>query len=463
MVVDWAKPTDPENPMDWSPKRKWASVALVSAITFNTSLSATIFAPSVPGLFQELKNDNAELESLSVSIFVIAFVFGPLLFAPLSEVFGRSILLNATNVLFEVFTVACAVSKSVPQILVFRFLQGFWGCVPTVLGGGIIADMIEPEHRAKALSGWQLGPLLGPVIGPVAGGYIAQYLGWQWSFWIVAIIEGALIIASFLLLPETYAPVLLAHKVARMKKETGNTLLRSKLDRNRPPKEVLKTALVRPLKLLFRTPIVAMLALTVSIVYGYLYLLFTTFTDVFEGQYHFSAGSSGLAYLGLGVGFVAGLAFTGLLSDRLSTKMAEKSGTRKPEYRLPPLIAGAFAVPAGLFWYGWTAQAHVHWIVPIIGTSLVGFGVLAIYMPVQAYLIDAFTVYAASASATNTVVRSIFGAVVPLAGPSLYKTLGLGWGNSVLAFIALVTVPVPFLLIRYGEAIRTAPRFRLDL
>ncbi|KAI1454033.1 MFS general substrate transporter [Annulohypoxylon moriforme] len=450
--------------MDWSPRRKWSCVALVSLITFNTSLSTTIFSPSVPQLFRELHNDNEQLESLATSIFVIAFVFGPLVFAPLSEIYGRSMLLNGTNLLFEVFTIACAVSTTLPQILIFRFFQGLWGCVPTVLGGGIIADLVEPENRAKALSGWQLGPLLGPVIGPVAGGYIAEYLGWRWSFWVVSIIEGVLIIASLILLPETYGPVLLERKAARLRKQTGNPNFRTKFDSEKPARsEILKRAILRPLKLLFRSPIVIMLALTVSIVYGYLYLLFTTFTTVFEGQYGFSTGSSGLAYLGLGVGFMVGLAFTGIISDRLTRSMTAKNGVLKPEYRLPPLIIGAFSVPIGLFWYGWTTEYRVHWIVPIIGTSFVGFGVLSVYMPVQAYLIDAFTTYAASASATNTVIRSIFGAVIPLAGPSLYGRLGLGWGNSLLAFIALATVPVPFLLIKYGERIRTSPRFRLDL
>ncbi|KAI1423465.1 MFS general substrate transporter [Xylaria sp. FL1777] len=462
-VVDWNKPHDPENPMDWSDRRKWTLVALVSAVTFNTSLSATIFAPSVPGLFQELHSDNEQLESFSTSIFVVAVIFGPLLFAPLSEIYGRSMLLHCTNVLFAIFTIACGLSKTLPQILIFRFFQGFWGCVPTVLGGGIIADVIEVENRGKALSGWQLGPLLGPVIGPVAGGYIAETLGWHWSFWVVAIIEGVLIVVCLILLPETYAPVLLERKASRLRKETGNPYLRSKLDSRKSPKTIFKMALTRPLKLLFQSPIIVMLAFTVSIVYGYLYLLFTTFTNVFVNQYGFSTGSSGLAYLGLGFGFVAGLVFIGLVSDRLVIRMTAKHDVRKPEYRLPPMAVGAFSVPAGLLWYGWTAQYHVHFIVPIIGSAFVGFGVLVIFLPVQAYLIDAFTVYAASASATNTVVRSVFGALVPLAGPPLYGRLGLGWGNTVLAFIALATVPVPLLLIRYGEKIRMSPKFQLEL
>lgn len=262
---------------------------------------------------------------------------------------------------------------------------------------------------------------------------------------------------------ETYAPVLLERKAARLRKETGNPNYRSKFDTGRSRRDLVGRTFLRPAKMLFGSPVVALLALVISIANGYVYFLLTTFTDVFQGQYGFSTGSAGLAYIGIGVGFMAGLAFTGPVADKLSVRMTAKHGERKPEYRLPPMLVGAFSMPVGLFLYGWTAQYKVHWIVPIIGTTIVGFGVICIFLPVQAYLIDAFTVYAASAGATSTIVRSIFGAVLPLAGPSLYGHLGLGWGNSVLGFIALATAAVPIFLLRYGERIRTAPRFRLQL
>ena len=113
--------------------------------------------------------------------------------------------------------------------------------------------------------------------------------------------------------------------------------------------------------------------------------------------------------------------------------------------------------------YGWTADKHVFWLVPILGTGIVGFGLLATFMPIQTYLVDAFTIYAASALAANTVLRSLVGAVLPLAGQKMYATLGLGWGNSLLAFIALAMCPIPVIFYRYGERIRTSPRFQIKL
>ena len=123
----------------------------------------------------------------------------------------------------------------------------------------------------------------------------------------------------------------------------------------------------------------------------------------------------------------------------------------------------ALLMPVGLFLYGWTAEKHVHWIAPIIGTAIVGLGLLATFMPIQTYLVDAFTIYAASAIAANTVFRSLMGALLPLAGRKMYETLGLGWGNSLLGFIALAMSPMAWIFFKYGERIRKSPRFQMKL
>lgn len=218
------------------------------------------------------------------------------------------------------------------------------------------------------------------------------------------------------------------------------------------------------MKLLTRSPIVILMCLNISIVFSYLYLLFTTFTYVFEEQYGFSTGTAGLSYLGIGMGMFVGLGFAGKGSDViLRRKKAQNNGVLKPEYRLPILVLGPPLTAVGLFGYGWSAEARVHWIAPIMLTSLVGLGLIASYLPTQAYFIDAFGRYAASAVAANTLTRSLLGAMLPLAGQPMYTKLGLGWGNSVLAFIALAMAPVPFLFLKYGERIRTSKRFELQL
>lgn len=267
---------------------------------------------------------------------------------------------------------------------------------------------------------------------------------------------------AFVFLRETYPPILLERRAKKLRMETNNANLKGKFTSDLPPVDVFKLAIIRPLKLLFLSPIVLALSTFMAVVYGYLYLLFTTITEVFESTYHFSSGAVGLTYLGIGIGSVMGLVIFGIVSDRI-VRSKSKNGEMKPEYRLPPMIPGAFFIPVGLFVYGWTADKHVHWIVPVIGTGCVGLGLLATFFPITLYLIDAFTLHAASATAAATILRSLLGALLPLAGRSMYQTLGLGWGNSLLAFIALALCPIPVVFYKYGERIRTHPRFQVKL
>lgn len=298
-----------------------------------------------------------------------------------------------------------------------------------------------------------LGPLMGPVIGPVAGGYLGQGAGWRWVFWLITIAGGVALTFSVVFMRETYEPTLLERKAKRLRKETGNPNLRSKLDPGIPMREFFIRALIRPTKMLILSPIVLLLSIYMAVIYGYLYLLFTTLTLVFEQKYHFSQGTVGLSFLGIGVGSMIGLVIFGALSDRMVKKMSAK-GEMKPEYRLPPLMPGSLIIPIGLFWYGWSADKGIHWIMPIIGTLLVGLGLLATFMPIQTYLVDAYNIHAASAIAANTVLRSLVGAFLPLAGPDMYAALGLGWGNSLLAFLALALSPLSWIFFKYGEQIR---------
>jgi MFS family permease len=231
-------------------------------------------------------------------------------------------------------------------------------------------------------------------------------------------------------------------------------ILRSKLDRGISNTEILKRAIIRPTKMTLLSPINILLSVASAVIYGILYLLLTTFPLIFETAYGFSIGISGLTYIGLGVGNILGLLVFSLTSDRYVAQRVAK-GQLKPEDRLPLLLLSGPVITIGLFWYGWSAEANLHWIMPIIGSGLMGVGNMFFFMPVTGYLVDAFTIYAASALAANTVLRSIGGALLPLAGPSMYAALGFGWGNSLLGFLALAFTPGLALIWRYGEYIRT--------
>jgi MFS family permease len=259
---------------------------------------------------------------------------------------------------------------------------------------------------------------------------------------------------------ETSGIIILQRKVNRLKAETGNTKLRSKLDTGLTPRELFKFSIVRPAKMLFGSTICFAISLYIAITYAYLYILFTTFTAVFSGQYGWTGGIVGLSFLGLGVGSLIGQ-FTYIhFGNKVVNKHIQR-GDFRPEHRLRIMCIGGFFIPIGLFIYGWSVQFQTHFMVPLFGTGIIGFGLLMTFMPATTYLVDVFTVHAASAMAASTVLRSLAGAFIPLSSQTMYAQLGYGWGNSMLGFIATLLVPIPFLFIKFGERIRERSTIKL--
>lgn len=264
---------------------------------------------------------------------------------------------------------------------------------------------------------------------------------------------------------ETNPTVLIRRKTVALRKELNRPELRScyeKEGETRGPATLLLRTSTRVIKLLATSPIVLIMALYIASVYGCLYLLFTTITSVFQNQYGWSVETSGLAYIGLGLGFFAGQVVFALTSDRILIRLKRRNNNiLEPEMRLPLCLPFALFVPISFFWYGWSVQEKTHWIVPIIGLFPFAFGIIGIFGTLQAYIIDSYPRYAASGIGALTVTRSLFGALLPLAGPPMYEKLGYGWGNSLLGFVTLAMVLLPILFRRIGASLRQ--KFTVDL
>jgi multidrug resistance protein len=147
-----------------------------------------MLAPAAQLIMDDYHTTSTIFATFSVSIFVLGFASGPLLLAPLSELYGRVVIYNITNVLFLLFTILCAVSKNESMFLTFRFLSGFAGVATITIGSGTIADLMPREKRGKAVSIWSVGTILGPMVGPIIGGYVTEVAGWRWMFWVISIV-----------------------------------------------------------------------------------------------------------------------------------------------------------------------------------------------------------------------------------------------------------------------------------
>lgn len=455
--MTWDGPDDPNNPKNWSMKRKWAATFIVSAFTLVSPVSSSMISPALNSISKDFGITNEVEAQLTLSIFVLAYAIGPLILGPLSEIYGRVVVLQLSNLFYLAWNLGCGFAQNKSQLMAFRFMSGLGGSAPLAIGGGLLSDTFYPEQRGKAISIYSLAPLLGPAIGPIAGGFIAQNTTWRWCFWATSIFTAVVQGFGIFYLQETYAPKLLAWKRDKLRKETGNMDLHTEYDS--PDKTLintLKVALQRPFRLLGTQPIVQVLACYMAYLYGLMYLMLSTFPLLWSDRYHESTGIGSLNFISMGLGFFLGTQTCAPLNDAIYRRLKKKNnGVGKPEFRVPMMIPASIVVPIGLFWYGWSAQAGVHWIMPNIGACIFCAGTIVGFQCIQTYLVDSYTRYAASAIAAATVLRSLAGFGFPLFAPAMFNALDFGWGNSLLGFVAIALgVPAPFLLWNFGAKLR---------
>ncbi|KAK4987671.1 hypothetical protein LTR66_007535 [Elasticomyces elasticus] len=461
-LVTWDGPDDPGNPKNWSMKRKWAATLVVSSFTFISPVSSSMVAPALTTIARDLYITSQATQQLVLSIFILAYAIGPLFFGPLSEIYGRVPVLQLANLFYLVWNLGCGFAKTEGEMMAFRFLAGLGGSAPLSIGGGLLSDCWRAEERGRAISVYSLAPLLGPAIGPIAGGFVTQKTTWRWVFYATTIADACIQVFGLFFLQETYVPKILRQKRDRLRKETGNMDLRTEYDT--PDKtftSVLSTALIRPFRLLGTQPIVQVLAVYIAYVYGLMYLVLSTFPRLWTEIYYETIGIGGLNYISLGLGFFSGTQVCAPLNDRIYRRLKNRNnGVGKPEFRIPLMMPASLVIPIGLFWYGWSAQAGLHWIMPNIGAFIFSFGNIVVFQCVQTYVVDAYQRYAASAVASTTVLRSLAGFGFPLFALPMYRALGDGWGNSLLGFVALgIGLPAPFLLWYFGERLRMRSKF----
>ncbi|KAI9370814.1 major facilitator superfamily domain-containing protein [Aspergillus egyptiacus] len=453
-VVIWI-PNDPRNPMEFGPVLKWFITAVAAIATLAVALVSSAYTGGVAEIQAEF-GIGSEVATLGVSLFVLGFAIGPLLWAPLSEMFGRQIIYFVTYLALTAFNCGCAGATNSWTLIILRFFAGSFGSSPLTNAGGVIADMFAARQRGVAMSLFAAAPFLGPVLGPIIGGFLGMNGGWRWVMGFLGAFSGALWIIGTLFMPETYAPVLLRRRAEKLSKLTGK-VYRSKIDIDQGRttlREAFKTSLSRPWILLFREPIVFLLSLYMAIIYGTLYMLFAAYPIVFQGVRGWNQGVGALPFLGIMVGMLIAVVYSIWDNKRYIRAQDEHDGFAPPEARLPPCMVACVAIPVGLFWFAWTNYPSIHWMACIAAGVPFGFGMVLVFLSIMSYLIDTYTIFAASVLAANSVLRSIFGAVFPLFTTYMYNDLGIHWASSIPAFLALACVPFPFLFYKYGHPIR---------
>lgn len=455
-VVEFDGPDDPMHAQNWTMKKKlWIGGILAFdslAATFGSSVfsSATLVVSAQFGV-------GSEVGTLATSFYVLGYAFGPIIWAPFSELYGRKppILVGAFG--FAIFSVAIAVAKDLQTILICRFFSGLFGSCPLAVVAAVFTDMFNNAQRGIAVAIFAATVFMGPLLAPFIGGFITiSYLGWRWTEYITAIMGFLAFGLAFLFQEESYPPVILVSKASELRRRTKNWGIHAKQEEVEVDlRELLTKNISRPLRILFTEPIVLLITIYMSFIYGLLYLFLTAYALVFQGVYGMNPGVGGLPYFGMIAGEILAFIAVVLMQPAYVRKLEANSNIPVPEWRLPVSIAGGVTFAIGLFWFGWSGyKPDVHWIVPTLSGLFTGFGIFSIFLQLLNYIVDAYLMFAASAIAGNTFLRSLFAAVFPLFARQMFDGMGIQWASTLLGCVALVMVPMPIVFLMYGRRIR---------
>ncbi|KIH93647.1 MFS multidrug transporter [Sporothrix brasiliensis 5110] len=453
------EPNDPGNPKNWSKAMKWYCTMVVAFTCFVVAFASSVITADIAGV-QASFGASEEVVLLSISLFVVGFGVGPLVFAPLSEVYGRRIVYATTLLVAVVFIVPCAVATNMGTLLACRLIDGIAFSAPMTLVGGTLADLWRNEERGVPMAAFSAAPFIGPAIGPLVGGYLSDAKGWRWLYWIQLILAGFVWLLITFTVPETYAPAILRARARTRRAATGEPdhVTEQELD-TRPLSARLRIFLVRPLQLLFGELIVFLISLYMSVLYGLLYMFFVAFPIVYQKGKGYSAGTTGLMFIPVAVGVLLSAACAPLVNRHYLTLARRHNGRPPAEARLVPMMLSCWCIPAGLFVFAWTSYADLSWAGPALGGFPVGFGFIFLYNAANNYLVDSYQHQAASALAAKTCIRSFWGAGVVLFTSQMYDRLGDQWASSLLAFLSLACCAIPFLFWTYGARIRKRSKY----
>ena len=279
--------------------------------------------------------------------------------------------------------------------------------------------MFDAHERGKAIAVYSIAPLIGPILGPIAGGFITQNTTWRWTFYTASLLDECVQIFGLFFLEESYIPVLLRRKKQHLLNRTGTTNYYTAYDLpNNSITNVLKTNVIRPFKLLATQPIVQILALYQGYLYGNIYILYALFPTLWTEVYNERVDIASLNYPSLGIGTAFAAEVSTNINDRIYRFPSNKnSGTGRPDFRVPIMIPATVLLSIGLFWFGWSAHAHLHWIMPNVGATIFTTATYVYTLSNNTYIVDTYGKYSASGLAAISMLRCLAGFAFPIFSP----------------------------------------------
>lgn len=383
IVVTALNEDDQQSPPNWSSRKKFHVFAAGILADFNSTLGSALPSGAIGSISKQFGVHSKVQLVLPISMYVIGFIAGPLVYGPFSESFGRKPVLLIPLVGYAAFTLGSALAPNWASFLAFRLLSGTMASSPIAIVGGLFADIYTDEKdRGKYLTWFIAVSGFGPCLAPMISGFISMNTTWRWTFW-VAFILAVFTLPLILTMPETYQPVILRQRAAILREvaQTDNIVTNSIADLRRPM-ELIKIVLTRPLRMFATEAIVFFSCLYLALIYGVFYMTFQVYPLAFVNIYHMSIGISGLTFLPFGIGCVlAVLIFFQWDKYLLNAQQNAKPWSLRPESRrLPLMCLGGPLWAISLFWLGWTAKVDIHWSAPLLSGITLGTGYLLIFI-----------------------------------------------------------------------------------
>ncbi|KAJ5781259.1 hypothetical protein N7457_006419 [Penicillium paradoxum] len=452
---EWNWDDDPNNPYNWPTRHKVLQVSMIGWAAFTTTVGVSILTPA-HSVFMAEFGVSSTVAILPLSLYVFALALGPMVGGPLSETVGRYPVYIGTIVLGTLFTLGVGFSPTFAGICVLRFLAGFCYAPTLAIAAGTLNETFKPVHRALPSAIFILTPFLGPGTGPVIGGFVVNRKGWRWTQW-TTIFFATFTLIMIALSKETFHPVI----KRRRAKELGLPI---------PPSPPLSSqlrlfatiSLLRPVHMLLTEPIVIFICLYVACEFATLFSFFAAIPLIFQGIYHFHVEHSGLVFLTIVVGCLLGTVTVIICNFLLYLPKVAKhpGGQVPPEHRLYPAMIGSIGLPIGLFWFAWTAKAEISWASPVVAITVFSWGNLCVFVSTTQYLVDTYQgITVASAMSANGLARYGLGAAFPLFTVQMYTKLGSEWASSLLGFIAIALLPVPWVFFKMGKRLRGMSKY----
>lgn len=417
-VVDFRQ-NDRQDAMSFSKRRKW-TIAMCQAVSFfAVTFGSSVYASGIPQVMESFRVSD-EVATLGLALYVLGFALGPILWAPMSELYGRRLTFIITYTVYVAFTAAAPFSPNITSLLVLRFFASAFGSSAQTNPGAMIADLFSVEERGLVMGIFAACPFLGPALGtsrkcsfpfsfilvakahllilirpqgPIVGGFVGATSGWRWILGVNAILSGVVWVAALLVTRETYAPVILRSRAEALSAMTGSVYV-SRLDVGKPPttiSEKLSISFTRPWILLIRESIVLLTALYLSIIYAILYMFFAAIPIVFGGTRGWGQGIAGLPFVGFIIGIFLAVLACGVDNKfyvRMTAAGSAAGQAVEPESRLRIAMIGSVVLPVGLFLFAWTTYPSVHWIAPVIGTTIFSCGLVMVFISLMNYVVD---------------------------------------------------------------------------